>query len=242
MPLFSNAPPLAQNGWNETLLTKPRKTKHVTKSHFARMCGVSPSAVTKACRGKLKPALHRDRVDVEHAAAVAYLASHKKGNGAADARTVNGDGGGPQPPAPDKNGRRVDGVSPVVVHNEDNLGAYADMTIRDIVNQFGTERVFKDWLEAHSKIEDVEQKRIRNQEYRGELVRRDLVRRTVFSAWEDSNRRLLGDVPRTLVARLYAAALSEVSKEESERVVKEIISGVLRNVKETAERALEPKP
>lgn len=234
MPLFSNAAPLAKFPGNQTLLTSPKKTKRITKSQFARLCGVSPSAITKACRGRLKDALHRDRVDADHPAALAYLEAHKKGNGKPRRN-------GAQRPVTGQNLPVVAIVQPAVVHDEQNLGAYADMTVREIVNQFGTERVFKDWLEAHSKIEDVEQKRIRNQEYRGELVRREMVQRTVFSAWEDSNRRLLGDIPRTLVARLYAAALSDVSKEDSERVVKEIISGVLRNVKETAERALEPK-
>lgn len=224
------------------------KTKHVSKSAFARLCGVSPSAITKACKGALADALHRDRIDVEHPSAIAYREAHAKKTDAREASQTHEKHGDAQPR---RNGsvRPATGIpaqptapsEPVVVHREDNLGAYADLTIREIVNQFGTERVFKDWLEAHSKIEDVEQKRIRNQEYRGELVRRDLVQRTVFSAWEDSNRRLLGDIPRTLVARLYAAARSDVSKEESERVVKEIISGVLRSVKETAERALEPK-
>lgn len=219
-------------------MTRRRKTKGVSKSAFARECGVSPSAITKACKHALRPALVGDRIDKDHPAAIEYR-EKKRGNGKANGHAnghsaSNGTTHDVEPDVGETHGN-------ITVHREDNLGSYADMTVRQLVEQFGTERAFKDWLEAHSKIEDVEQKRIRNQERRGELVSRDLVARTVFSAWEDSHRRLLSDIPRTLVARLYANAHAEVEKEQSEEMVRDLISGVLRAVKDTAEKALEPK-
>lgn len=203
--------------------------KRITRSEFARRAGVSRNSVSKAARGKLKPAMKGDRLDPEHPAAVEYLERHT--NGAERHKS-------PQPASNGEEAPQQTTLVPAVIHDESNLGAYADMTIREVVRRFGTERAFKDWLEAHKKIEDVEEKRIKNMELRGELVRRDFVVHTVFSAWEDSNRRLLSDVPRTVTARLYAAALSGIAKEESEEVVKDLISEALVAVKEAATRNL----
>ena len=213
-----------------------RARRYVSRSAFARRVGVSPAAITKACKTSLRDALNRDRIDVEHPAAVRYAERHASNGGNCrepEQKSVEPDTNGQKPTV-------MPLVAASIVHDETEIGAYADMTIREIVHRYGTERSFKDWLEAHKKIEDVEEKRIKNEEMRGALISRDLVRRTIFSAWEDSNRRLLTDVPRTLVARMYGAALSDVPKEESEKVVKEIISGVLRQIKDVAVQTLEP--
>ena len=46
--------------------------KIVSRSEFARTCGVSAAAVTKACNGALKNAVHGRRIDAEHESALAY--------------------------------------------------------------------------------------------------------------------------------------------------------------------------
>jgi len=46
----------------------------VARSALAQLAGVSRPAVTKACRGRLKPACVGNRVDLDHPATVAYLA------------------------------------------------------------------------------------------------------------------------------------------------------------------------
>ncbi len=53
----------------------------VSRAEFARLAGVSPAAITKACRGLLKAARVGNRVHVDHPAAEAYLAG--KGSSAA---------------------------------------------------------------------------------------------------------------------------------------------------------------
>jgi hypothetical protein len=116
-----------------------------------------------------------------------------------------------------------------------------DMSVREVGEHFGNVERFVAWLDCTKKIVDIEYRRQRVQERRGDLVRRDLVSQTVFSAFESYHRRLLGDLPRTIVARVHANAQSGVRKEESEALVEELISGGLQRVKEEALRVLADK-
>jgi hypothetical protein len=58
----------------------PRLT---TRAELARRAGVSKPAITKACKGPLRAACERDRVDLDHPLVVAYLANKKPKEAAA---------------------------------------------------------------------------------------------------------------------------------------------------------------
>ena len=51
----------------------------VSRSEFARLCGVSPAAITKALSGCLAPAAYGKQVDLASPAAVAYRAAKEDG-------------------------------------------------------------------------------------------------------------------------------------------------------------------
>lgn len=50
----------------------------VSKSEFARLAGVWPSALTKLVKGRLLQALQGDKIDLDHPDAIAYLKEKKK--------------------------------------------------------------------------------------------------------------------------------------------------------------------
>jgi hypothetical protein len=106
------------------------------------------------------------------------------------------------------------------------------------VKQFGSVTGFKDWLFSLKQIEDIREKRLRNEESEGRLISRELVKTHVFGAIEATNRRLLGDSPKTIARRVYALANSGVVIEEGERTVREIISSHLGLVKTQVTKAL----
>lgn len=60
-------------------------SRYLGRGEFARLAGVSAPAITQACRASLAAACERDRIDVEHPAAVAYLARAKARAGAGQA-------------------------------------------------------------------------------------------------------------------------------------------------------------
>lgn len=115
---------------------------------------------------------------------------------------------------------------------------YADWTLRQISDQFGTVTAFKDWLDARKKQVSVREKELKNWEAEGMLISRDAVRTHVFGHIEGVNRRLLQDVPKTIARRVYALARSDTPVEDAERLVREILSSELRPMKERVARTL----
>ena len=115
---------------------------------------------------------------------------------------------------------------------------YADWTLRQISDQFGTVTAFKDWLDARKKQVAIREKELRNSEIEGTLIPRDAVRTHVFGHIDGVNRRLLQDLPKTIARRVYALARSDTPVEDAERLVREILSSELRPLKERVARTL----
>jgi len=222
----------------------------VSRSEYARRVGVSAMAITKACRGPLKPACVRDRIDIDHEAAVAYAARHgvnlappdrattsaakttKKRRAKPTAGRPQASNGAPAPP-PIRPELPSEEAPPATAE----LDAFAEL-LAPLVQRFGTGRIFRDWLLALKDIETIREKRLDNDEREGRVIQRELVRTHVFGALEATNKRLLGDAPRTIVRELYALAKSGAAIEEAERAVRENLGSHLAPVKTTAARML----
>jgi hypothetical protein len=126
----------------------------------------------------------------------------------------------------------------VVSQVVEDVGSVADMTIREVIKRFGTVTAFKDWLTSLKAIEDIRERRLRNEEADGRLIPREPVKHHVFGAIDAANRRLLNDSPKTIARRVYALAKTGAAIEEAEQIVREIISSQLRPVKVQAARVL----
>ena len=216
--------------------------KLLSKADFARVAGVSKQAVGKAMlRGKLQEAVVDDRVDMMHPQAIAYLKRPRPGS-----RRRHQD---PEPistTVPDQstdaattsttNGSSTDEL--LVTDTGLDISRYADMTLRVLVDRFGSVRALKDWLEALKKIEDIREKRLNNEEVQRHLISRELVKTHVFGFLEAGNRRLLGDTPKTIARRLYGLARSDAPIEEGEKLVREIIGSQLNPQKDRVSKLL----
>lgn len=104
--------------------------------------------------------------------------------------------------------------------------------------RFSTQTELSDWLDRLKRVEEIREKRLKNEETEGTLIPRELVKTHVFGAIEMVNRRLLTDSPKTIARRLYALAKSGAPIEEAEEVVREIISSQLRPMKDKTVRVL----
>lgn len=196
----------------------------MTRAEFARIAGVSASAVSKACKAKLRRAVVGRRIDLDHEDAVAYLE-----NRGIDPTSVRESPPKSRKPAPAERPPPLDIAAPAEI---------AELTIREVVRRFGTQTRFRDWLQALKAIEDIQEKRLRNETANGRLIERELVKTHVFGAIDATNRRLLADTPRTVAQRIYAMARSEAPVEEAEKVVREAIASQLAPVRTSASRAL----
>lgn len=211
----------------------------VSRAEIARVAGVSAMAISKACNGKLKPACVGRRVDLDHPAVAEYVGS--KGRTvpapAKAAKKAPPKQTAPHPPRAVKRASQPEQDAESVDGTDDDLESLAEL-LRPLVERFGTATRFRDWLVALKTIEEIRAKRLDNEEHEGLLIERELVQVRVFGAMDATNRRLLQDFPKTVARELYAQARAGVSHEELEKIVRNMISAQLRQVKTQASRAL----
>ncbi len=204
-------------------------SRPVTRSDFARMAGVSPAAITLACRNKLlKRAAVGDLIDLDHKVARKYLAQHGVRLDKPPKKPPKTDSAQASEPTPQAPSLDDSGFS-------EELG---DLTLREIVERFGTVRAYQKILEAHVKREQALKNRIANAIKLGDLVARSLVQTHVLAFIDGVFKRLLSDSPKTLVKRVYELAQSGTPIEDAERFAREHISSQLNPLKATAERVL----
>jgi hypothetical protein len=218
------------------------------------MAGVSAPAITKATKGPLAPACVADRIDVDHPAAKAYLAT-KRRDSASPARGGNKPAKRAAPattrptPSPKASptgdsrstaARRDDGrTKEIPIELTKEFEKYADLTLRDTVERFGTFRAMRDMAEVLKKIEDIRGKRLANDETEGHLVSREAVRTYIVGAIHSVLERLLRDTPRTVAQRLYVMAKSDAPLEDGEALARDLIGSTLKPAIEQASRAVE---
>lgn len=235
--------------------------RFIPRAEFARAAGVSGAAITKACSGKLKDACGAGgRLDIDHPAAVAYLAAKKPRTERSDAALPAGAKSprrmvvAPTPVAdtskissdePTETGQDLDasGVGPGDAFEEpadvsDEELARLLRILRPIVHRYGTRRGFEDWLDRVKTLEDIRKRRLDNDETEGRLMSDEIVKTHIIGAMEGSHRRLLGDNPKTLVRVVYAMAHSKEPIEDAEARVRSMISTVLKTAQVAAMKAV----
>lgn len=292
--------------------------KLVTRTEFARMAGVAPASVTKACKSRLLPACDGKRIDAAHPAAVEYMENRARATtppaapgldplyeDAIEACTAAGRwsanavsnllnvgsargkrifqqltaaglvperGAPPAEPSPSvatkkphvrgtaaakekrkrtpppealaayaqaaeldgRPGERDDYVFEV----PEDIQAFADMTLRELIEKFGTDTRFVDWLKATQTIEAINEKRLKNAVTRGELVNRNLVRVGIIEPIDAAHIKLLTDGAKTIARRASAMTAAGREPEEIEKFVADQISSFIRPVKSKVARAL----
>ncbi len=220
--------------------------KLVTRSQFARMTSVSAAAITKACGSDdlLKPAVVGKRIDLNHSSAVSYMYAHPL---KVDSTVA------PPPPVEEKphkrgyaarNQTKKQNREPItdpedMLHSiPEDIRAFADMSLRDLVHRFGTDVAFLDWLKATKAIEDINEKRLKNAQTRGELVSRHLMKIGVIEPIDAAHIKLLTDGAKTIARRVTAMTAAGKSVEDCEKFVADQMTSFIRPIKAKVARAL----
>jgi hypothetical protein len=210
-------------------------SRPVSRSEFARKAGVSPAAVTKWCKNAGSAACVGARVDLEHDVARQYLTDHgvdpdEALTDAAEAAESD-EHDGPSTDE-DPNSLRISCSS------DRDFDEYGDLTLRELIDKYGTVTGVSDWLDSMKKIVDIHEKNLKNAEREGQLIPRELVQVHVFGAIESANRRLLSDAAKTIAHELYPMARRGDPVEAAEKKVRELIGKIITPVKVTAARVL----
>ena len=111
------------------------------------------------------------------------------------------------------------------------IQAFADMTLRDLITQFGTVQAFEDWLNAVKRIEDINEKRLKIAKMEGDLVSRVAVQKGIIDPIESAHIQLLTDGVKTITQRAIILNESGSDHHEIEEYIRKQISKNIKSVK-----------
>jgi hypothetical protein len=120
----------------------------------------------------------------------------------------------------------------------DDIKAFLDLTLRELMHRFGTDIAFVDWLSATQKIEVINEKRLKNAQTEGELISRDLVKTNVVDRIDGVFVRMLTDGVKTISSRSHAIAKSGGSVDDVRKLVEDQLGSFIRPAKVKMARAL----
>jgi hypothetical protein len=223
--------------------------KVVSRAEFARMCNVTSSAISVACRtgGSLFDAICGRRIDVNHASAIAYRKNEtgvrkpkKNVVKKVKPKTVLKKPEEKKPSGWTAKNNDKQGIDPAkAVDLPKNIEAYADMTICEVIDRFGTTPAFVDYLKAMKEIETIRGKKIQNAESEGVLIHRDLIKVALIDPIESAHIKLLTAGVKTIARRLKAMVEAGRTMYDLEELVTDQISSFIKPVKEKTKRTLD---
>lgn len=120
----------------------------------------------------------------------------------------------------------------------DDIKKFADMTLRELIQRYGTDVAFLDWLKATKQIEDINEKRLKNATTKGELVSRELVKIGVIDQINAAHTKLLTDGAKTIALRVVAMSKAGRAVDECEKFIVDQIGSFIKPAKVKMARAL----
>lgn len=120
----------------------------------------------------------------------------------------------------------------------EDIQAFADFTLRELIEKFGTDTRFVDWLSATQKIEAINEKRLKNAQTKGELISRELVRNGVIDTFNAAHLRLLKDGAKSIAAGVISKHSGGAELSEVEAYVSDILGSFIKPVKGKITRVL----
>lgn len=136
------------------------------------------------------------------------------------------------------NERQTEAGSSMLHEVPADIAAFADMTLRELVERFGTDTAFVDWLKATKAIEDINEKRLKNAQTKGELISRRLVKDHVIDVFNSAHLRLMKDGSKSISAGVVSKHAGGASIPEIEAYVSDIVGSFIRPIKSKITRVL----
>ncbi len=121
----------------------------------------------------------------------------------------------------------------------EDIRDYHNMRLCEIIEQFGTDIAFCDWLKAAKAIEDIMTARLKNAATKKELVSRKLVQIGVLDQIETAHNKLLTDGAKTIARRIIAMHEGGRRIEDCEIFASNQISSYIKPMRSKIEQALE---
>jgi len=225
--------------------------KTLTRAEFARDCGVSAMAISKAAKKAPRGALRRDRIVSGHSYWVAYRARHIDGSDGAPTPSAETPPAAPADPtvataAPKKRGRKTaPGPTPETPPAPLPMGPGAlDELVQKVADLEAHVENLGGWQNIHDALlvkknhQLARRVQLENDVREGRYIEREFVDSRLWAMLDTERKLLLGDTPRAAAGDLTAYLLPAAPTEEVERIIRDAISAQLDAALEKAQRAM----
>lgn len=207
----------------------------LTKTEFADLCGVTKQAINSQIKKSLKPALVGNKVDAAHPVAVAYAS--KRGDRPRGQATpieiapnpLDSLGGRHSFSGEMRQEEDTESIDPRDIPSD--IRRLTKYTLNKLLSMFGTETRFKGWLSATKEIENIHEKRLKNETTEGSLVDRELVQHNVLNYIEEAHIKLMTDCAKTITVEVIAMHEAGDTDIDCEKYVSEQIGSFIRPMK-----------
>ncbi len=125
-----------------------------------------------------------------------------------------------------------------VIEVPEDIQAFLDFTLQDLIDKFGTDLRFVDYLNATQKIEAINEKRLKNAATKGKLISRELVQAGVIDVFNSAHLRLLKDGAKSIAAGAVSKHAAGAELSEIEAYVSDILGSFIKPVKTKIARTL----
>ena len=137
------------------------------------------------------------------------------------------------------NARQEADINAGMLHEvPEDIQAFADMTLRELIERFGTDTAFIDWLKATKSIEDINEKRLKNAQTKGELISRTLVKNHVIDTFNSAHLRLMKDGSKSIAAGVVSKSKGGATLPEIEAFVSDVVGSFIKPIKNKITRVL----
>ena len=204
--------------------------KLITMTALAERLGLNKSNVSRsASSGILQGAKKGQKIDLDHPDAQRYIKKYE------NMKTKRGK------PAKIVAKPKTDGEHKTDIDLSEipaDVRKLADKSLKELLRIFGTNLGMDVWLKAAKGLEDLHEKKLKNQVTEGSLISRDFVDKYVFGFLDSIFNRLLQDSPRTIAAEVVELVEAGESLEEIQLRVLNNISQQIKHCKTKIKKVL----
>lgn len=205
-------------------------------ARIAESCGISRQGLNKFCREKCPEARVGNKIDINNPIMRAYMESKnadfsknlKPAEERSDPRASTPVSQRESKLSISRRGQGTQSAEPRVKKEREiselDVSEYGNLTLNEIVAEFGTDESFRGYLDAKKKQVEIIEKEIKVKEKLGELVSRDLVDKATFSLVDGFTSRLLTDFCKSCPVDLRAAFESGKDNIEIEVLIRKLVS------------------
>jgi hypothetical protein len=217
--------------------------KLISRSGLARLCNVQPSSVTTICKKFPPEALVANRIDLNNAVVIEYVKKHTgkppPDNHKDISSSLFGDSKKPRiGNAATREQKKNKSIDEVIESDVEKITDYRNMPLQEIIDKFGSDASFCDWLRATKLIEDINEKRIKNAQLEASLVSRDLVIKGIIDPMNGMLTRILTDGVKTVSRRTVAMVQVGADAVEVEDYIYKQLSSLINPTQSKIKRSI----